>query len=44
LVFRTRIGIDAAVLTEQSWLKSGMPGLGWLRTDASAAWSEQPPR
>jgi HlyD family secretion protein len=44
LVFRARIGIDAAVLTEQSWLKSGMPGLGWLRTDASAAWSEQPPR
>lgn len=44
LVFRARIGIDAAVLAEQGWLKSGMPGLGWLRTDANAAWPETPAR
>lgn len=42
LVFRARIGIDPAVLAQQTWLKSGMPGLGWLRMDANTAWPDAP--
>lgn len=42
LVFRTRIGVDAEALTKNPWLKSGMPGMGWLRTDASHAWPASP--
>ncbi len=44
LVFRARIGVTPEALAQNPWLKSGMPGLGWLRTDASAPWSETPAR
>lgn len=44
LVFRTRIGIDPAVLAQNAWLKSGMPGLGWLRVDGDATWPSAPSR
>ncbi len=42
LVFRTRLGIDPAALAQQPWLKSGMPGLGWLRVRADSAWPTTP--
>ncbi|MEZ5539598.1 MAG: HlyD family efflux transporter periplasmic adaptor subunit [Pseudomonadales bacterium] len=44
LVFRTRIGVDPAVLAQNPWLKSGMPGLGWLRVDSDATWPSAPSR
>lgn len=42
LVFRTRIGVDPAALAQRSWLKSGMPGLGWLRVNADSPWPTSP--
>lgn len=42
LVFRTRLNIDAAALQQDTWLKSGMPGVGWLRTDSGRSWPAVP--
>lgn len=34
LMFRTKLNVDPAFLQQNSWLKSGMPGMAFLNTEA----------
>ncbi|MFV3016027.1 HlyD family efflux transporter periplasmic adaptor subunit, partial [Pseudomonas sp. KHB2.9] len=41
LMFRVKARIDKALLSKyQDYVKSGLPGVAWIRTDPQAQWPE----